>query len=172
MSDRPRPSVLPAWVLPAMASLFVLVPATGYLEATTPLADDASSHITTIATLAEAMRNGWGWWSPDYNAGFPMVLYYQPLPHIVSAAVAAAFGGSPAAPAVYKAFTVLLLAVQPWAMYAGMRRAGATDLAAAAAGAATPFVIAVTDPAGLTFGYNAIAALKIGLYTQDRKSVV
>lgn len=165
MSERPPIPLLESrgaalWLL-ALASLFVLIPATGYWGPFTPLGDDASSHITTIATLSEALRSGGGWWSTDYNGGFPMGLYYQPLPHVASAIVAMLFGGPSAADETYKVLLIAMLAVQPWAVFIGLRRAGLGRLEAACAGVVTPLVLN-----GIEFGYHAQASLNVGLYTQ------
>lgn len=144
-----------------VTSLFVAAYATGYISTFTPLGDDASSHITTIARFAEALRQGRGWWSPDYNLGFPLGLYYQPLPHLASALLCAALGGAPAASITYKVLLATMLIVQPWAVYAGLRRAGVARGAAALAGALCPLVLN-----GIDFGYHAQASLTVGLYTQ------
>ncbi len=145
----------------AIATVAVLLPAMGYWSPYTPLGDDASSHITTIATLSRALQTGAGWWSTDYNGGFPMGLYYQPLPHVLSAIVALMFGGASAADETFKGLLVFMLAVQPWAVFAGLRRAGFDRLTAACAGFFAPLVVN-----GIDFGYNAQASLNIGLYTQ------
>jgi len=148
-------------VLLAVASIMVLIPAWHYVSPYTPLGDDASSHIATISSLASALATGDGWWSTDYNGGFPMGLYYQPLPHLASAAMAALLGGASAASGVYKVAMVALLAIQPWAVWVGLRRAGLGELEAAAAGLLTPLVIN-----GIQFGYHAQASLSVGLFTQ------
>ena len=152
---------LTAYGLLSVASLLVLTAATGYWSGFTPLADDASSHIATIATLAGRIQAGGGWWSTDYNMGFPMALYYQPLPHVVSAYCTLPFGGAPAADEVFKFFTALMIVAQPWAIYLGLRRFGLRPWTAAIAGFLAPFL-----PDGISFGYHAWATLKVGLYTQ------
>ena len=156
LSGRPA-----AFSLLALSSLLVLWAATGYASFFTPLADDASSHIATIATLATRIQSGGGWWSTDYNMGFPMALYYQPLPHIVSAYCTIPFGGAPAADNVFKFFTIAMIVLQPWAVYLGLRRLGFSSWTAALAGFFAPLL-----PDGITFGYHAWATLKVGLYTQ------
>lgn len=150
-----------AFVLLGLASLLVLIPAMGYLTGYPPLADDASSHITTIGTLASRIQTGGGWWSTDYNVGFPLALYYQPLPHVVSALTTLPFGGAGAADETYKFWLTFMLAVQPWAIYVGLHRLGLDRWTAALAG-----FLAVLLPNGITFGYHAWATLKVGLYTQ------
>lgn len=148
------------WIL-GLATLVILIPARGYISPYTPLGDDASSHITAIATLAEAFATGSGWWSDDYNGGFPMALYYQPLPHLVSAALCALFGGHSVADETYKILLTAMLVLQPWAVFAGLRRAGFGPLESALAGFAAPLLMD-----GITFGYHSKASLTVGLYTQ------
>ncbi|NQW63031.1 MAG: hypothetical protein HQ461_09400 [Deltaproteobacteria bacterium] len=124
-----------------VATFVVLEAARGYGGARTPLGDDASSHTATIATFAKLLMNGQGWWSTDYNLGFPLGLYYQPVPHVVSAAFCALLGGPEMAIFTYKFFSVAMIALQPWAVAFGLRRAGADRLTSAIAGALAPFVI-------------------------------
>ena len=150
-----------------VASFVVLEAARGYAGPRTPLGDDASSHTATIATFAKLLMNGQGWWSTDYNLGFPLGLYYQPVPHVVSAAFCALLGGPDAAVFTYKFFSVAMVALQPWAIAFGLRRAGADRLTAAIAGALAPFVINPEVGASMAFGYSVKASLNVGLYTQN-----
>lgn len=149
-------------LLPLAAMVMVLVPSFRLWTGLSPLGDDASSHIATIATLASRIANNEGWWSTDYNIGFAMGLYYQPLPHILSALFTLALGGPSKAIVAYKILITVLVAGQPWAIYWGMRRAGLDRLHAACAGALAPLVMNTT----LIYGYSTFASLKVGLYTQ------
>lgn len=154
----------PLWVgliLVLLGMILVAIPAWNYTASVPALGDDASSHTATIATLAQRMIEGRGWWSTDYNLGFPMVLYYQPIPHVVSAMFCAALGGQGAAIITYKFFMALMILAQPAAVFFGMKRAGATNLQAGFAAALTPCVMN-----SLKFGYTTFASLKVGLYTQ------
>ncbi len=154
----------PLWValvLVLLGMILVAIPAWNYTATVPALGDDASSHTATIATLAQRMIEGRGWWSTDYNLGFPMVLYYQPIPHVVSAMFCAALGGQGAAIVTYKFFMALMILAQPAAVFFGMKRAGATNLQAGFAAALTPCVMN-----SLKFGYTTFASLKVGLYTQ------
>ena len=150
-----------------VATFVVLEAARGYGGARTPLGDDASSHTATIATFAKLLMNGQGWWSTDYNLGFPLGLYYQPVPHVVSAAFCALLGGPEMAIFTYKFFSVAMIALQPWAVAFGLRRAGADRLTSAIAGALAPFVINPEIGASMAFGYSVKASLNVGLYTQN-----
>ena len=149
------------WLVLVAATVLIGVHASNYLQHWPALGDDASSHTATIGTLASRMLEGRGWWSTDYNLGFPMALYYQPLPHIVSGVFCAALGGPAWAGITYKLFMSFMILVQPWAIYLGLRRAGADRLHAAFVGALAPCIMN-----GLNFGYTTFASLKVGLYTQ------
>ena len=149
------------WLVLIAATVLIGVHASNYLQQWPALGDDASSHTATIGTLASRMLEGRGWWSTDYNLGFPMALYYQPLPHIFSGAFCAMLGGPAWAGITYKLFMSFMILVQPWAIYLGLRRAGADRLHAAFAGALAPCIMN-----GLNFGYTTFASLKVGLYTQ------
>jgi hypothetical protein len=142
------------------------------------LGDDASSHVTTIATMAERMTTGQGWWSTDYNLGFPLALYYQPLPHIVAGALCALLGGADQALLTYRLLAAAMILLQPWAIAFGLRRAGADRLTAALAGALAPILLNpdMADFAALhdlkrnmstAFGYSVKASLNVGLFTQN-----
>lgn len=144
--------------LPCLMMLTVLVP---WFFGYGALSDDASSHTTTIATLASRIANGQGWWSTDYNLGFPMGLYYQPLPHVLGALLTLLLGGVAQAPLAYKLLVAFVLLAQPWALRLGLLRAGASQLVAGAAALLGPVIIGSWD-----FGYNATAVLDVGLYTQ------
>ena len=150
-----------ARALVAFSVLTVLVHATGYIDPHGALGNDASSHTATIATFARLLASGDGWWSTDYNLGFPLVLYYQPLPHLVSGAVCWALGGPERAILTYKLLSTLLIAGQPIAVYFGLRRAGFAHLESGLAGAIAPLI-----HNGIPFGYSPYASMVIGLYTQ------
>ncbi|MFT4703815.1 MAG: hypothetical protein ACI81R_001507, partial [Bradymonadia bacterium] len=151
----------------ALSTLYVLYYARGYLDPTSALGNDASSHITAIARFATVLRDGAGWWAPDYNAGFPLALYYQPLPHLASGLLCLILGGPERAVVTYKLLATFMLAVQPWAVYTGLRRAGLRPAESALAGAMSPLVYQ-----GITFGYSPHPSLVIGLYTQAWGNVV
>lgn len=153
------PSIARALLLAATA--LVVVTAADIWGPWSMLGNDASSHITTIATFAERLASGDGWWSDDYNLGFPLGLYYQPLPHMVSGAVCAILGGPERAVFTYKLLLTLMIALQPWTVYLGLRRAGGDHLTSGLAGLMSVLVMNSFD-----FGYTTHASLTIGLYTQ------
>jgi hypothetical protein len=150
-----------ALVLPALSTLLVVWYSLHLWTGISPLGDDASSHTTTIATLARRLADGDGWWSTDYNLGFPMLLYYQPLPHLLGALVTLVLGGPEQAALAYRLLITFAVGAQPWAVYVGLRRAGVPRLHAACAGTMSPLVMN-----SLLYGYTTFASLKVGLYTQ------
>lgn len=165
-SDLRRQKVLKApdyWSLVALAatSLFVVVLSLGWWNGVPPLGDDASGHITIFARFAETLHTHSAFWAPDYNLGFPIGLYYQPLPHAVGGGVTALFGGGTAAIAVYKVVTIALLAATPWAFFLGSRRLGFGLVAATAAGVSSVFI-----RSSLNFGLTAHSSLVLGLHAQ------
>jgi hypothetical protein len=155
------PRVAP-YLLLLLTTFAVLFQARSFLEPWSALGDDASSHTTAISTLASRIMEGQGWWSTDYNLGFAMGLYYQPLPHILSALLCIALGGPDAAIVTYKIMMTLVMVAQPWAIFVGFRRAGADPLTAAIGGVLAPCLI----EAGFDFGYNSRASMQVGLFTQ------
>lgn len=148
------------------ASLFIIIPGIGWINGIPPLGDDSSSHITAIARLAQSLETGAGWWAPDYNLGFPIGLYYQPLPHFVEGTLTFLLGGGIAAIWVYKIVTILGLGLYPWSVALGARFIGMNRTIAAFAGVAAPLIIAplTTDPDW--FGLTVRSSLILALHTQ------
>ncbi len=166
MPSEPRPKLLNApnyWSPVALAatSLFVLVLSAGWWNGLPPLGDDASGHITVFARFAEALHTHSGLWAPDYNLGFPIGLYYQPLPHAVGGSLTAVFGGGAVAIAVYKFITIALLCATPWAFFLGCRRLGFGLVGSTAAGVASVLI-----RSELNFGLTAHSSLVLGLHAQ------
>ena len=142
-------------------SLLVVLLSFGWWNSLPPLGDDASGHIVLMARIAEALGTGAGWWAPDYNLGFPIGLYYQPLPHFVGGLLTFIVGGGAAAIPVYKAITVLLLVLTPWATCLGASRMGLSPLAAVAAGVCSPLLVS-----SLQFGLTTHSSLSLALHSQ------
>ena len=85
----PREDPLPRWLVPAALGawvLMLLVPATQILRDTPIYGDDHSSHLAVVRHLIALLRAGSSdFFCPTFNLGFPMYLYYQPLPHLTAA---------------------------------------------------------------------------------------
>lgn len=142
-------------------SLLVLLLSVGWWSSVPPLGHDASGHIALFARVSEALSTGARWWAPDYNFGFPIGHYYQPLPHAVGGILTWLAGGGPAAVGVYKWVTVALVALSPWSVWLGARRAGLPATAALVAGLAAPLIVSTLD-----FGLTAHSSLVLGLHAQ------
>jgi len=145
----------------AVASLVIIALSFPWWNAIPPLGDDASGHIVLFARFAEMLMTGAGSWAPDYNLGFPIGLYYQPLPHTVGGGLTALLGGGTAAIAVYKLVTVALLAAQPWAVAFGARRLGLDRSTAVVAGLSAPLI-----SSSLGYGLTVESTLVFGLHSQ------
>jgi len=145
----------------AAVSIVIVVALIPMLSGGVPYGTDAASHITLIGTLTDRLQTGTGWWEHAYNGGFPLGLYYQPLPHVLTALLAWALGGPEEATMAFNLMVIAALAAQPWAIFVGARRAGADASTAAAAACIAPMVIS-----GFEFGVGPATALQWGLFTQ------
>lgn len=163
-SDAPAPDQLPAWlrrsVLLAL-SLVVGLPALRILGAAPIFGDDHSSHLAVIGELAALLRAGeHDLFCATFNLGFPMLLYYQPLPHLAIALLHLASGLELGL--VFNASVVALWCAYPLAVHAGARRLGLGDRAALLAAVAAP-----TVSSALPFGLTLHSVMGLGLYTQS-----
>jgi hypothetical protein len=149
------------------ASLLLVVPALGWWSDVPPLGYDASSHIVVFARVARVLTTGEGWWAPDFNLGFPIGLYYQPLPHVVGGALTAVLGGGESAVTAYKVICVALLAAYPWAIARGASQMGMRPAVAATAGVVAPMVMSTLD-----FGLTVRSSLILGLHSQAWAAVL
>ena len=163
MSDRRRP--LETWIaLVALVVLgvAVLVRAPHYLAGPEPVGDDSSSHILASARAAEYLRAGTlGWWVSDFECGFPLAHFYQPLPHVATGALALVLGGPEQAALAYKLLVVVLLVAAPFASWFGLRRLGLGSAAAVCGAIALATLSAPKAYYGLTVRHY----LLVGLYT-------
>jgi hypothetical protein len=152
------------WVAAAalgVLALAVLARAPGYLAGDEPVGDDSSSHVVASAAVADCLRSGAGWWADEFNLGFPLAHFYQPLPHVVTGALALALGGPEHAATAYKALVVLLLLALPFAAFVGFSRLGLGRGGALAAA----LVLATLSAPKAFFGLTARHYLLVGLYT-------
>jgi hypothetical protein len=152
------------WVAAAalgVLALLVLARAPGYLAGPEPVGDDSSSHVVASAAVADCLRSGAGWWADEFNLGFPLAHFYQPLPHVVTGALALALGGPEEAATAYKALVVLLLLALPFAAIVGFSRLGLSRGGALA----SALVLATLSAPKAFFGLTARHYLLVGLYT-------
>lgn len=151
-------------LLVAAACLFnLLAYAAELLVAAPPLNDDVF-HLG----LAQRMNAAWeaggnplDTWIGYWGQGFPVLRYYQHLPHFVTVLVHRLSGGSVPLQSAYDGLRVLLIALLPISFYLGALRLGATRLAAACVALCVPLLAA--DPAVRHFlGFQARSFLWSG----------
>jgi hypothetical protein len=159
------PDLLPVWLRRSVLLALVLVtglPALRILGAQPIFGDDHSSHLAAIAELVSLLRAGeTDLFCPTFNLGFPMLLYYQPLPHLAVALLHLASFGQLGLELCFNLSVVTLWCAYPLAVHAGARRLGLDDHAALLAALAAP-----TVRSALPFGFTLDSVMGLGLYTQ------
>jgi hypothetical protein len=106
-------------------------------------------------------------WIGYWGQGFPVLRYYQHLPHLVVVGTYRLLGGLVPLHAVFDGMTLLLLSLLPLSFYVGTRRLGAAPMTAACIALCVPLVGA--DPDQRHFlGFQAQSFLWSGggLFTQ------
>ncbi len=142
--------------------LLLLIPAAHILGETPIFGDDHSSHLVVVHHLVSLIRLGeTDLFCPTFNLGFPMYLYYQPLPHVVPALLHLLSFGLLTVTAAFNLSVVVLFCGYPLAVYKGARWLGLGDSGALAAGALAPLV-----SSSLGFGLTVHSVMGSGLYTQ------
>jgi hypothetical protein len=156
---------LPRWLRwggLGLVCLLLLIPAGRILHRLPIYGDDHSSHLATIHYLLTLIRGGkTDLFCPTFNLGFPLYLYYQPLPHLTSALLHLLSFGLINELLAFNLTVVFLWGVFPITTYLGARRLGLGDTAALLAGAMAPLVSS-TFP----FGFALHSFMGLGLYTQ------
>jgi hypothetical protein len=140
------------FVFVAAACLFNLLAYAAELLMPAPSLNDDVFHLG----LAQRMDAAWAAggdpldpWVGYWGQGFPVLRYYQHLPHFTTVLVHRLSGGSLSLPAAYDGLRVLLLTLMPLSFYLGARRLGAARLAAACVALCVPLLAA--DPAARHF---------------------
>ncbi|MCU0975486.1 MAG: YfhO family protein [Steroidobacteraceae bacterium] len=135
-------------LLVAAACLFNLLAYAAELVVAAPPVNDDVFHLGLAGRMNaawEAGGNPLDTWIGYWGQGFPVLRYYQHLPHFVTVLVHRLSGGYVSLPAAYDGLRVLLLALLPLSFYLGARRLGAARLAAACVALCVPLLAA--DPA-------------------------
>jgi len=157
-------------LLVAAACLFNLVAYLAELSHAAPDVNDDVYHFGLIQQMNAAWDAGGhplDTWIGYWGQGFPVLRYYQHLPHLGVVLVYRLLGGAVPLHAVYDGAVWLLLVVLPLAFYVGSRRLGAAPMSAAFVALCTPLLGA--DPSQHHFlGFQARSFLwsGAGLYTQ------
>lgn len=125
-----------------------------------PAGDDLTFHLAEIRRIADCLRAGdFDLWNDSANAGYASAYYYQAVPLVVPAALAALTGTQ-----VLVWFQLCLFAslvLVPLAAYRGLRLLWASRWAAALGGIAVAFTISSSK-----WGHGADGTFLVGLYTQ------
>lgn len=141
----------------------LLAPAAGGILAGQPIyGDDHSSHMAAIHHLLTLIRNGEAdLFCPTFNLGFPMYLYYQPLPHFSVALVHILSFGLLSEQLCFNLTVLALWCLYPLTMYLGCRRLGLGDTASLLCALFAPLV-----DSSLRFGTSLHSVMGLGLFTQ------
>jgi hypothetical protein len=135
------------WLLVACACLFNLVAYHSELTIDAPHVNDHILHsalITEMNQAWEAGENPRDAWIPFWGQGFPVLRYYQHLPHyLVVVAHHLSFKTIPL-DTLFRFANLLLLTVFPLSVYAGSRWLGLSRFSAACVAILAPFIDA--DP--------------------------
>ncbi|MBP6839984.1 MAG: hypothetical protein KA190_21995 [Kofleriaceae bacterium] len=125
-----------------------------------PAGDDLTFHLAEATRLADCLRAGdLDWWNPGANAGYPSAYYYQVLPQLAPAALAALTGTEVLPWFQLGLFVPLVLA--PLAAYRALRTLQAAPWSAAGG------ALALLVCAGASrWGQGADGTFSVGLYTQ------
>jgi hypothetical protein len=116
--------------------------------------NDNVSHIALIERIVETVEHGGNpldAWSPEWTFGFPMLRVYQPLAHLLVAAVYFALGKSVALMTVFVWVRFLAVVLTPVSFYAAARLMEFDEVAAVACAVAAP-LISSSGLFGLEYG--------------------
>ncbi len=160
---------LPALLVVA-ACLFNAVAYLTELRDAAPDINDDVFHFGLITRMNAAWDAGGhplDTWIADWGQGFPVLRYYQHLPHFVVVLAYRALGGTIPLHAVFDGITWLLLALMPLTFYAGSRRLGAAPITAACVALCVP-LLAVDAAQRHFLGFQAQSFLWSGggMFTQ------
>ena len=137
-------------------------PALHLLQGVPIFGDDHSSHMVTVFHLLALIRAGeTDLFCPTFNLGFPMYLYYQPLPHFAAALVHIVTLRALDVQTSFNLTVVVLWSLYPLALYLGARKLGLGQ-----ASAMLCALVAPTVSSSLPFGLTLHSIMGLGLYTQ------
>lgn len=146
----------------ALCCLALAIPAFRILGSVPILGDDHSSHMAAVHHLLTLLRAGQtDLHCPTFNLGFPMYLYYQPLPHVTAALVHVLSFGVLGEQAAFNLTVAALWCSYPLAIYHGARKLGLGPMSALVSAALAPAV-----SSSLSFGLTLHSVMGLGLYTQ------
>ena len=130
-------------LLVAAACLFNLVAYQSELTVAAPDGNDDVFHFGLIQRMNAAWDAGGNpldTWIGYWGQGFPVLRYYQHLPHLAVVLAYRLLGGHVPLHTVFDGMTLLLLALMPLTFFLGSRRLGASTLTAACIALCTPLL--------------------------------
>jgi len=126
-----------------------------------PFGGDNASHYIYSVQLAEMMRAGnFRFWLPDFSMGQPLLFYYQPIPHLVTAFIYLLFPFAEPV-LILKLLMIFFMVLIPISIYQGMRWMGFSKSMCLIG-----VIVACSIRSWKGFGYEPNALLKWGFYTQ------
>ena len=129
--------------LVAVACLFNAVAYWSELQVAAPDVNDDVFHFGLIQRMNAAWDAGGNpldTWIGYWGQGFPVLRYYQHLPHLAVVLAYRLLGGHVPLHTVFDGMTLLLLALMPLTFFVGSRRLGASTLTAACIALCTPLL--------------------------------
>ena len=130
-------------VLVTVACLFNLVAYHAEFTVAAPRVNDDVFHLALIERMDQAWDEGGNpldTWVGYWGQGFPVLRYYQHLPHLAVVLAHRILGGAVPLGTLYDGLRLLLLTLLPLAFYVGSRRLGASALTAACVALCTPLL--------------------------------
>ena len=156
---------VPEWVISGVLVYTVtimFIPASQLFGNLPIYGSDHSSHYMAIRNFVELLRSGeTSFFMHTFNLGFPMYLYYQPLPHLFTAALYALCFGLFTLQQVFNFSVAALWCLYPLSIYVGARRMGLDKLIALFCAVCAPMI-----NSNLEFGFTIHSIMGPGLYTQ------
>ncbi|MCA9665199.1 MAG: YfhO family protein [Myxococcales bacterium] len=163
--EPPRQVDAPDWlILGSLVGwcLLLFIPGVRILRDLPIYGDDHSSHMVAVQTLLAHIKAGnTDLWCQAYNLGFPMYLYYQPLPHLTAALMHLLTFGALSPQVAFNATVVLTWTFYPLTTYVGARRLGLDRTQSLVCALLAPLV-----SSELKFGFTIHSLMGLGLYTQ------
>jgi MFS family permease len=166
---------LPVFLV-AAACLFNLAAYRAELLVDAPRINDDVFHLGLIERMVQARDEGGNpldTWIGYWGQGFPVLRYYQHLPHLAVVLLHRALGGAVTLGTLFDLTRLLLLTLVPLGFYVGSRRLGASALTAACIALCTPLLGADTGQRHF-LGFQPATFLWSGggLYTQLAAMVI
>ncbi len=152
--------------LVAVPTLFTALALLPELTIPVPSNNDDATHFLLIQRMSEALARGENpldFWLPQVELGFPLLVYYQPLPAIAVVLLHRALLGTVDLITVFNLVRYLLLIGLPLTVFWSLRHMGVSAAGAAVAAAAAPLL---SGDFRYGFDYDSYLWRGFGLFTQ------